>query len=90
MLELQVDAEAIRTSSIHPDLVGPHAFRDGCQFIFYISLRIDLVEYVPLVFLSRIILDFVLVPFLQVFSFSYIKLFLSFDDHNVRWLMVNK
>ena len=39
-LKLQVDAETIRTWSIHPDLVGPHPFKDACPL--YSSLVIGL------------------------------------------------
>ena len=47
-------------------------------------------EYVPLAFLSRFCSDIVLVPFWQVHLYRYNKLFLSFNDINVRWLKVNK
>ena len=32
-LELQANAETIRTWSVNPDLVGPHAFEDACSYI---------------------------------------------------------
>ena len=46
-------------------------------------------EYVTLAFLSCFCSDIVLVPFWQVHLYRYNKQFLSFDDLNVRWLMVN-
>ena len=49
---------------------------------------IELVEYVPLAFLSPFCLDIVLVPFWKVYLYRYNKVFLSFDDLNVTWLMV--
>ena len=79
----------IQTSHIHPDLVGPHSLEDACPFTFYVSCRIELVEYVSLAFLSPFCSNIVLVPFWQVHLYCYNKLFLSFDDINVRWLMVN-
>ena len=45
-------------------------------------------ENVQLAFLSRYCSDIVLVPFLQVHLYRYNKQFLSFDDLNVRLLMV--
>ena len=46
---------AIRTWSFHADLVGPHAFEDACPFTLYLSFMIELVEYVPLAFLSAFV-----------------------------------
>ena len=46
-------------------------------------------EYVTLEFLFPFCSDIVLVPFWQVHLYRYNKLFLSFDNLNVRWLMVN-
>ena len=47
-------------------------------------------EHVPLAFFSYFCSYIVLVPFRQVYLYRYNKLFLSFDDLNVIWLMVNK
>ena len=46
-------------------------------------------KYVPLAFLFSFLSDIVLVSFWQVHLYCYNKLLLSFDDLNVRWLMVN-
>ena len=45
-------------------------------------------EYVPQAFLSGFCSDIVLVKFWQVHLYRYNTLLLSFDDLNVRWLMV--
>ena len=85
----KINDAAIRTSIIHPYLVGPHDFEDACPYTFYLSCRIELIEYFLLVFLSHFCLDIVLVPFWQVRIYHYNKLLLSFDDLNFRWLLVN-
>ena len=85
----KINVAVIRKSSIHPDLVGPHDFNDSCPFTFQLSCRIQLVEYIPPAFLSPFCSNIVLVPLWQVHIYRYNKLFLSFDNLNVRWLMVS-
>ena len=46
-------------------------------------------EYVPLAFVSHLISDIILVPFWKVYTKCNIELFLSFDDLNITWLIVN-
>ena len=84
-----INVAVIQTSSIYPNMVGPHVFEDTLPFTFQLSCRIDIVEYVPLVFLTPFFSHIVWVPLWQVHLYCYNKLILSFDDLNVRWLVVN-
>ena len=71
------------------ELSRPSCFRESLPIIFYLRYRIEQVECVPLAFLSHFCADILVVPFRQVDLYRYNKLFISFDDLNVRWLMVN-